>query len=81
MVYCYQLSELCLAAHSTAERAEVQQLSALRARIDRLLTQQLALSQDEKLFEWVQQRLGFISQRDTAMLHMLLHDLEKILHK
>lgn len=81
MVYCYQLSELCLVPQAAEKEAEEHQLSALRARINKLLTQDLALDRDEKLFEWTQQRLGFISQRDTAMLHMLLHDLEKILHK
>ena len=27
--------------------------------------------------DWLQQRLGRLEQRDTAMLHRLLHDIEK----
>jgi tRNA/rRNA methyltransferase len=30
-----------------------------------------------KLADWLQQRLGRLEQRDTAMLHRLLHDIEK----
>jgi tRNA/rRNA methyltransferase len=52
------------------------QLAALRARTDRLLTA-LNVANDQKMAEWLQQRLGLLAQRDTAMLHRLLHDIEK----
>jgi tRNA/rRNA methyltransferase len=32
---------------------------------------------DAKLADWLQQRIGLLQQRDTAMLHRLLHDIEK----
>ncbi|MGL5500014.1 MAG: tRNA/rRNA methyltransferase, partial [Plesiomonas shigelloides] len=31
------------------------------------------------LADWLDQRLGMLAQRDTAMLHTLLHDIEKML--
>lgn len=77
MVYCYQLSSLHLAPQSaTLPAADAQQLSALRDRCWQLLTQ-LQVADDEKLVDWLQQRLSLAGQRDTAMLHRLLHDLEK----
>ncbi|HFR8399665.1 TPA: tRNA/rRNA methyltransferase, partial [Shigella sonnei] len=36
---------------------------------------------DIKLVDWLQQRLGLLEQRDTAMLHRLLHDIEKNITK
>ncbi|MNY24911.1 putative RNA methyltransferase [compost metagenome] len=52
------------------------QLRALRVRADALLSQ-LNVADDQKMVEWLHQRLGRLEQRDTAMLHRLLHDIEK----
>ena len=52
------------------------QLAALRVRADKLL-EQLGVADDQKMVDWLQQRLGRLEQRDTAMLHRLLHDIEK----
>ncbi|WP_336797235.1 tRNA/rRNA methyltransferase [Erwinia aphidicola] len=76
MVYCYQLSALRQVCAQTAAAAEVPQLDALRQRAENLL-HQLDVAADEKLADWMQQRLGLLQQRDTAMLHRLLHDVEK----
>ena len=76
MVYCYQLSALMQMAPPAAEHVDVQQLQALRQRVDKLLTA-LAVENDHKLSDWLQQRLGVLGQRDTVMLHRLLHDIEK----
>lgn len=76
MVYCYQLSALCQVRTPPAAAAEVSQLAALRQRAEALL-HRLDVAGDEKLADWMQQRLGLLQQRDTAMLHRLLHDVEK----
>lgn len=76
MVYCYQLSSLKQVSATTTAPADAQQLSALRARVDQLLVR-LAVSDDHKLADWLAQRLGLLEQRDSAMLHRLLHDIEK----
>jgi tRNA/rRNA methyltransferase len=52
------------------------QLAALRVRANNLL-EQLGVADDQKMVDWLQQRLGRLEQRDTAMLHRLLHDIEK----
>lgn len=75
MVYCYQLSSLMQLPEVKNQRADVQQLSALRLRIT-ALTGRLDVSDDQKMADWLQQRLGLLTQRDTAMLHRLLHDIE-----
>ena len=41
----------------------------------------LAVADDIKLVDWLQQRLGLLEHRDTAMLHRLLHDIEKNITK
>lgn len=76
MVYCYQLSALNRVAPPAAPQADVQQLDALRQRFERLL-QTLEVSDDRKMADWIDQRIGLLEQRDSAMLHRLLHDVEK----
>ncbi|ACT05414.1 RNA methyltransferase, TrmH family, group 1 [Dickeya chrysanthemi Ech1591] len=78
MVYCYQLASLMQVAAAEPTPAESGQLSALRDRFARLLVR-VGAQQDEKLRDWLQQRLGLLEQRDNAMLHTLLHDVEKTL--
>lgn len=80
MVYCYQLAEL-VGINTPRERfADAGQLKALRQRAERLLNL-LDVDDDQKLRDWLHQRLGVLQQRDTLMLHTLLHDIEKKLIK
>lgn len=76
MVYCYQLSALRQISAQVEPVADVPQLEALRQRAQHLL-HRLNVAGDEKLADWLQQRIGLLQQRDTAMLHRLLHDIEK----
>jgi len=80
MVYCYQLSELMNVSAPQEPVANEGQLKALRQRAEGLLAA-LEVSDDQKLRDWLHQRLGVLQQRDTAMLHTLLHDIEKKLTK
>ncbi|TQI78756.1 tRNA/rRNA methyltransferase [Serratia fonticola] len=76
MVYCYQLAELMGVNAMPEPQADAGQLQALRQRADRLL-KTLDVADDQKLRDWLHQRLGVLQQRDTVMLHTLLHDIEK----
>ncbi|MBL5828414.1 tRNA/rRNA methyltransferase [Serratia fonticola] len=80
MVYCYQLAQLMAVSSVQEPLADAGQLNALRQRADRLL-QALDVEGDQKLRDWLHQRLGVLQQRDTVMLHRLLHDIEKKLTK
>lgn len=80
MVYCYQLSSLMQVAAISEPPAQENQLKALRERVASLL-QALDVADDRKLGDWLDQRMGLLAQRDTAMLHTLLHDIEKALKK
>lgn len=76
MVYCYQLASLMQQPAPAAAAADHHQLQALRLRALALLSR-LGVEDDAKLADWLSQRLGLLQQRDTAMLHRLLHDIEK----
>jgi len=76
MVYCYLLASLMQTAAPASSSVDENQLRALRVRADALLSQ-LNVADDQKMVEWLHQRLGRLEQRDTAMLHRLLHDIEK----
>lgn len=76
MVYCYQLSSLRLKIAQSITRSDENQLQALRQRAAALL-ENVGAADDRKLADWLQQRIGLLEQRDTAMLHRLLHDIEK----
>nr|WP_024966997.1 tRNA/rRNA methyltransferase [Pantoea sp. IMH] len=76
MVYSYQLAAFRQVSARTEAPADVQQLAALRQRCDRLL-HRLSVSDDHKLADWLTQRIGLLAQRDSAMLHRLLADIEK----
>ena len=80
MVYCYQLAGLMQQSIKETETSDEFQLQALRTRIVRLLGS-LDVADDIKLADWLQQRIGLLGQRDTAMLHRLLHDIEKNIEK
>ena len=76
MVYCYQLASLMQQTAPAATAADHHQLQALRIRTEALLSR-LGAEEDAKLADWLAQRMGLLQQRDTAMLHRLLHDIEK----
>ncbi|MHA0960014.1 tRNA/rRNA methyltransferase [Enterobacter cancerogenus] len=76
MVYCYQLASLMQITPPPVSATDENQLTALRARVESLISQ-LGVADDQKMTDWLQQRLGRLEQRDTAMLHRLLHDIEK----
>lgn len=76
MVYCYQLASLMQITPPPVSATDENQLTALRARVESLISH-LGVSDDQKMTDWLQQRLGRLEQRDTAMLHRLLHDIEK----
>ncbi|MBL5883595.1 tRNA/rRNA methyltransferase [Lelliottia aquatilis] len=76
MVYCYQLASLIQIPTPSADSVDEHQLRALRERTQSLLAQ-LGVDNDRKMVDWLHQRLGLLEQRDTAMLHRLLHDIEK----
>lgn len=80
MVYCYQLAGLMQQSIKETETSDEFQLQALRTRVERLLGS-LDVADDIKLADWLQQRIGLLGQRDTAMLHRLLHDIEKNIEK
>ncbi len=76
MVFCYQLASLMQQAPQQATPVDDNQLRALRLRARGLL-EKLGVADDIKMADWLDQRLGLLEQRDTAMLHRLLHDIEK----
>ncbi|WP_220711048.1 tRNA/rRNA methyltransferase [Enterobacter cancerogenus] len=76
MVYCYQLASLMQITPPPVSANDENQLTALRARVESLISH-LGVADDQKMTDWLQQRLGRLEQRDTAMLHRLLHDIEK----
>lgn len=76
MVYCYQLAQLNSLKTPQEQGADIGQLNALRQRTTRLL-KTLAVDDDQKLADWLHQRLGVLQHRDIVMLHTLLHDIEK----
>lgn len=76
MVFCYQLASLMQHTPKEAAPVDGNQLQALRLRTRGLL-EKLGVADDIKMADWLDQRLGLLEQRDTAMLHRLLHDIEK----
>lgn len=78
MVYCYQLADLITqsAQNNEANVPNQNQFLALKRRMYQLL-ETLNVADDEKLTQWIQQRIGFCQQRDMVMLHRLLNDIEK----
>jgi tRNA/rRNA methyltransferase len=73
MVYCYQLAHCCNRPSTSAD-ADDNQLQALRLRTRDCF--RLGVEDDAKLADWLA-AMGLLQQRDTAMLHRLLHDIEK----
>ncbi len=76
MLYAYEFSQAALPAEPMADDA---QFAALKARSLRLLDR-LAVGEEEVLRRWLTDSLGTLGQRDVAMLHLLMGDVEKALN-
>lgn len=77
MIYSYALSGIRqqLAAQPVAPQASQQ---ALRNKVQTILAR-AGVSDDAKLGEWLQDRLGLLTDRDNRMLHTLTSDLLRVL--
>lgn len=82
MLYAYEMSQLMdeLNADGTAAVAEnfdnAGQVRVLKSKTAELLGE-LGVSQDEKLHQWVMDRVPMLPQRDLNMLHLLCKDLAR----
>lgn len=73
MLYAYEFSQAELESEAAADEG---QFRALKNRGQALLDS-LGVADDEPLRRWVTDSLGTLGQRDVAMLHLLLGDIEK----
>ncbi|MFM5741597.1 tRNA/rRNA methyltransferase [Aeromonas veronii] len=86
MLYAYEMSQLMdeLNADGAAAVAEnfdnAGQVRVLKSKTAELLSE-LGVSQDEKLHQWVMDRVPMLPQRDLNMLHLLCKDLARKLGK
>ncbi|MFM5179480.1 tRNA/rRNA methyltransferase [Aeromonas veronii] len=86
MLYAYEMSQLMdeLNADGAAAVAEnfdnAGQVRVLKSKTAELLGE-LGVSQDEKLHQWVMDRIPMLPQRDLNMLHLLCKDLARKLGK
>ena len=86
MLYAYEMSQLMdeLNADGAAAVAEnfdnAGQVRVLKSKTAELLGE-LGVSQDEKLHQWVMDRVPMLPQRDLHMLHLLCKDLARKLGK
>ncbi|MGN5224889.1 tRNA/rRNA methyltransferase [Aeromonas veronii] len=86
MLYAYEMSQLMdeLNADGAAVVAEnfdnAGQVRVLKSKTAELLGE-LGVSQDEKLHQWVMDRVPMLPQRDLNMLHLLCKDLARKLGK
>ncbi|MFM5591084.1 tRNA/rRNA methyltransferase [Aeromonas veronii] len=82
MLYAYELSQLMdeLKADGAAAVAEnfdnAGQVRVLKSKTAELLGE-IGVSQDEKLHQWVMDRVPMLPQRDLNMLHLLCKDLAR----
>lgn len=82
MLYAYEMSQLVdeLNADGAAAVAEnvdnAGQVRVLKSKTAELLGE-LGVSQDEKLHQWVMDRVPMLPQRDLNMLHLLCKDLAR----
>ena len=82
MLYAYEMSQLMdeLNADGAAAVAEnfdnAGQVRVLKSKTAELLGE-LGVSQDEKLHQWVMDRVPMLPQRDLTMLHLLCKDLAR----
>lgn len=86
MLYAYEMSQLMdeLNADGASAVAEnfdnAGQVRVLKSKTAELLGE-LGVSQDEKLHQWVMDRVPMLPQRDLNMLHLLCKDLARKLGK
>ncbi|MFD1007417.1 tRNA/rRNA methyltransferase [Oceanisphaera ostreae] len=80
MLYAYEFSQGL--SEQTVDKTSVQpensQLRLLQHKTEQLFDK-VGISQQEKLAEWVSDRLPMLEQRDLNLLHLLYKDLERAL--
>ncbi|MFM4803786.1 tRNA/rRNA methyltransferase [Aeromonas bivalvium] len=75
MLYAYELSPLLDEPEAVAENIDSSgQVRVLKSKTAEIL-EELGVSQDEKLHQWVMDRVPMLPQRDLNMLHLLCKDL------
>ncbi|HHQ4547013.1 MULTISPECIES: tRNA/rRNA methyltransferase [Aeromonas] len=86
MLYAYEMSQLMDELNSDGATAVAEnfdnagQVRVLKSKTAELLGE-LGVSQDEKLHQWVMDRVPMLPQRDLNMLHLLCKDLARKLGK
>lgn len=80
MLYAYEFSQGLNAetVEKSALVTENPQLRVLQQKTEQLF-EKVGISQQEKLAEWVSDRLPMLEQRDLNLLHLLYKDLERAL--
>jgi tRNA/rRNA methyltransferase len=80
MLYAWEFSQGLATENEekSAARAENASLRVLQQKTEHLF-ELAAISQQDKLVEWVHDRLPMLEQRDLNLLHLLLKDLERAL--
>lgn len=80
MLYAWELSQGLTpeSAQKNNGQTESAQLRVLQQKTEQLLSK-VGVSQQEKLAEWVKDRLPVLEQRDLNLLHLLCKDLERAL--
>ena len=77
MLYAYEMSPLLDEPEAVAENFDgTGQVRVLKSKTAELLGE-LGVSQDEKLHQWVMDRVPMLPQRDLNMLHLLCKDLAR----
>lgn len=81
MLYAYEMSQLMDELHADGEAVadnfdNAGQVRVLKSKTAELLGE-LGVSQDEKLHQWVMDRVPMLPQRDLNMLHLLCKDLAR----
>ena len=77
MLYAYEMSPLLDEPEAVAENFDgTGQVRVLKSKTAELLGE-LGISQDEKLHQWVMDRVPMLPQRDLNMLHLLCKDLAR----
>ncbi|MFM1648095.1 tRNA/rRNA methyltransferase [Aeromonas salmonicida] len=75
MLYAYEMSQLLDEPQAVAENFDnTGQVRVLKHKTAEILDE-LGVSQDEKLHQWVMDRVPMLPQRDLNMLHLLCKDL------
>lgn len=86
MLYAYEMSQLMYELNADGGAAVAEnfdnagQVRVLKSKTAELLGE-LGVSQDEKLHQWVMDRVPMLPQRDLNMLHLLCKDLARKLGK